>query len=473
NLIDTGGARRYDDIRPLAYKDADVFLVCYDITNRKSFENVSSRWLADIRKYEPKPPVILIGTKADLTSKRQVEEAEATKLAKTLNGDIAYVEVSYHHGDGIKTLFNTAVTSAFFKHRTERSKFVHRSLGETAEEQIYDVTNMELPTRIYEQAMVVPPPIPPPPPPPLPSARIHQQAMAVPPPIPPPPPPLPSARIYEQAMAVPPPIPPPLLPSARIHHQQAMAVPRPIPPPPPPLLPSARIHQQAMAVPPPIPPPPPLLPSARIHQQAMAVPPPIPPPPPPPPLPSARIHQQAMAVPPPIPPPPPLLPSARIYEQVMAVPSARIYEQVLVTPSPLQFYQMMWRDAFLSSDFLTDLVLIVEDTPIAVHRVVVITRSSVMTAMLQGSFSEKDHHQVTLRGVSLKAFRTVLEFLYTDNCSLDDNNIYSVLELADRFLIESLVQRCEEYVANTLKNTEFVDNQDRVDSVMEALCYSK
>ena len=81
--------------------------------------------------------------------RRQVEEAEATKLAKTLNGDIAYVEVSYHHGDGIKTLFNTAVTSAFFKHRTEleRSKFVHRSLGETAEEQIYDVTNMELPSK--------------------------------------------------------------------------------------------------------------------------------------------------------------------------------------------------------------------------------------------------------------------------------------------------------------------------------------
>jgi small GTP-binding protein len=66
NLIDTGGGRRYDHIRPLAYMNADVFLLCFDISDRTSFLNISSRWLPEIRKYEPNTPVLLVGTKSDL-----------------------------------------------------------------------------------------------------------------------------------------------------------------------------------------------------------------------------------------------------------------------------------------------------------------------------------------------------------------------------------------------------------------------
>lgn len=65
NIIDTGGATMYDNIRPLAYKNADIFVVCFDITNYRSFENVS-KWVAELRKYERKTPMILVGTKADL-----------------------------------------------------------------------------------------------------------------------------------------------------------------------------------------------------------------------------------------------------------------------------------------------------------------------------------------------------------------------------------------------------------------------
>ena len=67
----------------------------------------------------------------------------------------------------------------------------------------------------------------------------------------------------------------------------------------------------------------------------------------------------------------------------------------------------------------------------------------------------------------------MLEFLYTDTCYLDETNIYQILELADRFLVTSLVQRCEEYAIKTLEKTEFENEQDRIDAVMEALCYSK
>jgi len=68
NIIDTGGATIYDNIRPLAYKNADIFIVCFDVTNYASFQNVS-KWVTEVRKYERKPPIILVGTKADLDKK--------------------------------------------------------------------------------------------------------------------------------------------------------------------------------------------------------------------------------------------------------------------------------------------------------------------------------------------------------------------------------------------------------------------
>lgn len=61
--------------------------------------------------------------------------------------------------------------------------------------------------------------------------------------------------------------------------------------------------------------------------------------------------------------------------------------------------------------------------------------------------------QIKLHGVSLEHFRTVLEFLYTDCCLLDCTNMNGVLEHADRFMITSLVQRCEEYIISTLEKT--------------------
>nr|XP_024000350.1 rho-related GTP-binding protein RhoF isoform X2 [Salvelinus alpinus] len=40
NLYDTAGQDDYDRLRPLSYQNANLVLVCYDVTNPTSFENV-------------------------------------------------------------------------------------------------------------------------------------------------------------------------------------------------------------------------------------------------------------------------------------------------------------------------------------------------------------------------------------------------------------------------------------------------
>lgn len=43
-LWDTAGQEDYDRLRVLSYEHADVFLLCFAIDNRKSYENLIHKW---------------------------------------------------------------------------------------------------------------------------------------------------------------------------------------------------------------------------------------------------------------------------------------------------------------------------------------------------------------------------------------------------------------------------------------------
>lgn len=66
NIWDTGGCAFFNFARPLAYICADVFMLCFDLTNRESFNSITKRWMPELRNYQAKTPVLIIGTKSDL-----------------------------------------------------------------------------------------------------------------------------------------------------------------------------------------------------------------------------------------------------------------------------------------------------------------------------------------------------------------------------------------------------------------------
>ena len=57
-------------MRSLSYQDADVFLLCYKISDPNSLYNVKNKWIREIRSQgcnkTSQPPVILCGCQADL-----------------------------------------------------------------------------------------------------------------------------------------------------------------------------------------------------------------------------------------------------------------------------------------------------------------------------------------------------------------------------------------------------------------------
>ena len=60
------GSIAYDSVRSLSYADADVFLVCFSVSDPNSLHNVRTKWIAEIRRHRPDTPVVLCGAATDM-----------------------------------------------------------------------------------------------------------------------------------------------------------------------------------------------------------------------------------------------------------------------------------------------------------------------------------------------------------------------------------------------------------------------
>jgi Ras-related C3 botulinum toxin substrate 1 len=102
-LWDTAGQEDYNRLRPLSYRGADVFLLAFSLISKASYENVSKKWIPELRHYAPGVPIILVGTKLDLRDDKQffvdhpgavpISTAQGEELRKLI-GAAAYIECS-------------------------------------------------------------------------------------------------------------------------------------------------------------------------------------------------------------------------------------------------------------------------------------------------------------------------------------------------------------------------------------------
>uniref|UniRef100_A0A8D0KVD2 Rho-related GTP-binding protein RhoD n=1 Tax=Strix occidentalis caurina TaxID=311401 RepID=A0A8D0KVD2_STROC len=72
HLWDTAGQEDYDRLRPLSYSDANVVLICFDVTNPHSYDNILTKWYPEVNHFCKGIPVLLVGCKTDLRQDRWV-----------------------------------------------------------------------------------------------------------------------------------------------------------------------------------------------------------------------------------------------------------------------------------------------------------------------------------------------------------------------------------------------------------------
>jgi len=102
SVWDTAGQERFSHIRPMYFRGARGGFIVFDVTNRKSFENVSL-WLEEVQKHCENIPLLLIGNKIDLEDQREVSSEEGEALAKKLG--LPFFETSAKTGELVTKCF--------------------------------------------------------------------------------------------------------------------------------------------------------------------------------------------------------------------------------------------------------------------------------------------------------------------------------------------------------------------------------
>ena len=106
-IWDTAGQDRFRSITKNYYKGSHGIILIYDITNRRTFENVQ-KWISQIREETSQNVVIyLIGNKIDMKEERKVSTEEGKKLADELG--LPFMETSAKEGININEVFDDIV----------------------------------------------------------------------------------------------------------------------------------------------------------------------------------------------------------------------------------------------------------------------------------------------------------------------------------------------------------------------------
>ena len=102
-IWDTAGEDRMKTMTYSYYRGCHVILVVYDVTERKSFQNVTT-WVECIEKFAKSNVLkILVGNKTDLEDKRVVTTEEGKKLA--MDNGLKYYEISALKITGLHEMF--------------------------------------------------------------------------------------------------------------------------------------------------------------------------------------------------------------------------------------------------------------------------------------------------------------------------------------------------------------------------------
>ncbi|KAJ6133333.1 hypothetical protein N7471_008548 [Penicillium samsonianum] len=118
SLWDTAGQEEFDRLRALSYEDTHVLMLCFSVDSPDSFENVSSKWIAEINENCPGVRVVLTALKCDLRKDEDMNDTPNSisfdqGLAKAKEiGAVKYLECSAVQNRGIRESFYEAAKVA-------------------------------------------------------------------------------------------------------------------------------------------------------------------------------------------------------------------------------------------------------------------------------------------------------------------------------------------------------------------------
>ena len=112
DVWDTAGSPQYKDILPIFFRNADIVIIVFDVTNKKSYNSVPG-YVSDARNWvEGDCDIAIFGTKIDSwKNPREVPVDDALQLSNRLNAQYFETSAVTTQGleDSLRNLLNKAL----------------------------------------------------------------------------------------------------------------------------------------------------------------------------------------------------------------------------------------------------------------------------------------------------------------------------------------------------------------------------
>ena len=110
-IWDLGGQLYFTRMRSSFYQGTSGAILMYDVSNRKTFENLTS-WINEIKSFISDAPLVLVGNKIDLRdpkSSEYISKEDGIRKAKEIDGlhkgTVNFIETSALYGQNVEEAF--------------------------------------------------------------------------------------------------------------------------------------------------------------------------------------------------------------------------------------------------------------------------------------------------------------------------------------------------------------------------------
>ena len=119
-INDSSGDEKFKELTQIQLKEAKIIVYIYDVTNKKSFDNIKN-WINFAEKTDSIGQYkVLIGNKTDLSDKREVDTETAKNFAERFV--LTLYEISMNEKEQIKKLFEKILIDIYLNENKKKEK---------------------------------------------------------------------------------------------------------------------------------------------------------------------------------------------------------------------------------------------------------------------------------------------------------------------------------------------------------------
>ena len=106
-IWDTARQERFRSINSIFYQDAYICIMVYDITNKKSFDDLKEYWHDAVLEQTSKDIIFhVVGNKIDLFEREVVNKFDVEDYCKTIDAEVSYISAKEETNSDVDALFN-------------------------------------------------------------------------------------------------------------------------------------------------------------------------------------------------------------------------------------------------------------------------------------------------------------------------------------------------------------------------------